>query len=106
MLKDLNKRMVEVGNGREVLDALEELKDTATVLLLDLNMPVMDGYAVIRRMAHDTDRYKKVKTIVISGTFYSNFLEKGLGEHINAYLEKQVVKEQLIHKLRECVTNF
>lgn len=28
MLKDLNKRMVEVGNGREVLDALEELKDT------------------------------------------------------------------------------
>lgn len=106
MLKDLNKRIVQVENGREALDALEELKQTATVLLLDLNMPVLDGYGVIRKMAQDTEAYKHVKTMVISGTFYSDFLEKGLGEHICAYLEKPVVKEQLIHKLRECVINF
>lgn len=106
MLKGLNKRIVEVENGREALDALEELKGAATVLLLDLNMPVMDGYGVISKMAQDADGYRNVRTMVISGTFYSDFLERGLGEHINAYLEKPVVKEQLMHKLRECVTNF
>lgn len=106
MLKHLNKRIVEVENGREALDALGELKDTATVLLLDLNMPVLDGYGVIRKMAENAETYRNVKTMVVSGTFYNDFLEKGLGEHINAYLEKPVVKEQLIHKLRECVINF
>jgi len=106
MLKELDISITEVEDGREALDALEELKQHNTILLLDLNMPVLDGYSVIRKMAEDITSYKKVKIVVVSGTMFNDFLKTGLENHISGYLEKPIEKEDLIRQITKCVTEF
>ena len=40
-------------NGKEALDVLHEKADTLSAVLLDIVMPVMDGYEVLRAMSED-----------------------------------------------------
>ena len=46
MLKD-DFRILEASNGRECLDALEQYGMGISLVLLDINMPVMDGFEVV-----------------------------------------------------------
>lgn len=106
MLQVLGKPITEAEDGREVLQALETLKDHDTILLLDLNMPVLDGYSVIRKMAENKEVYQKVKIVVISGTFFNDFSKTGLEKHISSYLEKPIDEEDLIRHMKKCAAEF
>lgn len=70
-----------------------------TILLLDINMPVMDGYEVIRRIRDNRNTYPKVKTIVLSANDQSGFVVSGLDREVCAYLQKPIDKEVLISKI-------
>ena len=48
-------RTISVGNGREALDVLESGRPVSLVLL-DLTMPVMDGWDFCAELAKDDDR--------------------------------------------------
>lgn len=45
------ERVREVSNGQEALDALAQQR--ADIVLLDINMPVMDGYQFVEAKAQD-----------------------------------------------------
>lgn len=106
MLKDLGTTITEVEDGREALEALETLKVSNTILLLDLNMPVMDGYSVIRKISGNKPEYANVKIVVVSGTMYNDFVKTGLEMHISGYVEKPIEKEDLLQQIRKCETEF
>ena len=62
-LKD--KKYLEASNGR---DAVEVLKQSSVDLVVtDLNMPVMDGEALLLEIKGSTD-WKKIPVIVITST--------------------------------------
>jgi CheY-like chemotaxis protein len=50
-------------NGREALDALEESERLPNLILLDLMMPVMDGWEFRRRQLADS-RLNKIPVVV------------------------------------------
>ena len=52
-------------NGREALDIIEEYRDRLSVVLLDLIMPVMDGFAVLDRVRND-EFLKRIPVIVLT----------------------------------------
>ncbi len=53
-------------NGLEVMRTLEESTKPISLILLDLNMPLMDGFSVIKRIKK-SDIYKDIPIIVITG---------------------------------------
>ena len=53
-------------NGLEVMRTLEETTKPISLILLDLNMPLMDGFSVIKRI-RESDIYKDIPIIVITG---------------------------------------
>ena len=53
-------------NGLEVMRTLEETTKPISLILLDLNMPLMDGFSVIKRIKK-SDIYKDIPIIVITG---------------------------------------
>ena len=58
-------------NGKEVLEKAEEIKPD--LLLLDINMPVMDGFEVLKEISENIETYKIFENIVIIVlTNYSN----------------------------------
>jgi len=51
-------------DGRQAMDILDG-KPGVDLMILDLNMPVMDGFQVLEAM-RGNDRYKDVRTIILT----------------------------------------
>lgn len=51
-------------NGLEAMSIIEENLDL-DLIILDLNMPIMDGFHVLRKLKSD-DKYVKIKTIILT----------------------------------------
>lgn len=65
MLGDLRDgEFIEARNGREALDILEKRRDI-DVVLLDLQMPVMNGFETLQRIK-STDSLREIPVIVIT----------------------------------------
>jgi CheY-like chemotaxis protein len=65
-LRDSGYRVVEARDGREAMDLLLE-HPTPSAIVLDLVMPVVDGYEVLDLLASYT-RLTKVPTLVVSAS--------------------------------------
>ena len=62
-LKD--KKFLEASNGRDVVEVLKQ--SSVDLVVTDLNMPVMDGEALLLEIKGSTD-WKKIPVIVITST--------------------------------------
>ena len=47
--------VLEVSNGQEALDILNQSRDSISLILLDVMMPVMDGYTFLNRLREDPE---------------------------------------------------
>ncbi len=70
------------------------------VLLLDLRMPDMDGFAVLERVRA---RYPQVKVVILSGVDDPAVVEGALKRGATAYLLKQLDPRDLAGSLRQAV---
>jgi CheY-like chemotaxis protein len=67
VLEDEGYDVACVGNGREALDHLKAAKPRPCVILLDLMMPVMDGWQFRREQKLDAD-IADIPLVVITAT--------------------------------------
>ena len=57
--------VITAENGKEGLDKIIEYQDKLSIILLDLMMPVMDGFEVLEEMGRDPE-LKKIPVIVLT----------------------------------------
>lgn len=57
--------LIYAENGREALEKIREYQDRLSVVLLDLIMPVMDGFEVLENVRNDED-LKRIPVIVLT----------------------------------------
>jgi len=76
--------VAEASNGQEVLDALG-IHPEVEIVLADLNMPVMDGHALLRELK---SKYPPVKLIILSMVDDHNTIAGLIGEGASGYLFK------------------
>jgi CheY-like chemotaxis protein len=91
----------EAANGREALDRLKQGKPD--VILLDLMMPEMDGFAVVAALQKKAD-WRDIPVIVIT----SLDLDAKDRERLNAGVQLVLVKERfqpadLVERIRRLV---
>src|SRR3954462_10337704 len=67
VLEDEGYEVACVGNGREALDHLKTTKPQPCVILLDLMMPVMDGWQFRKEQKQDAD-ISSIPLVVITAT--------------------------------------
>ena len=59
-------RVLEAENGQEALDVLHLHEDSISLILLDVMMPVMDGYTFLNRIRDDAE-LSLIPVIVTTG---------------------------------------
>lgn len=80
----------EVENGQEVLDFLE--KQRVNIVVLDINMPVMDGITCAKKIKA---QYKHVKVIILTMYAQKSFIEEIIQIGIDGCLLKNNTGKEL-----------
>jgi CheY-like chemotaxis protein len=106
MLKYVAAEVYSVSDGEEAMEFLNESLNRKVILLLDLNMPNMDGNEVIARVNMESELKNRVRIIVITANLLSAYLKIGMGDSVLDCLEKPVNKEELINLIKLGVTQL
>jgi CheY-like chemotaxis protein len=88
-------------DGRECLDKLN--KNKYDVILLDMMMPVMDGFETLRVMRADIE-LKNNKVIALTALAMKGDMERCLEAGANDYCTKPVDIDKLIQKINTLLT--
>lgn len=95
MLKEtgVDPSMIWLKDGEAVLDHLGQ-GNPMDMIILDLNMPKMDGHALIRRL-RDQDAYHHIAIVVLTGSSSPTDMERVRGAGIESYLIKPMGIEEM-----------
>ena len=91
-------------NGEEAMRQLNLGKNIPTIMLLDLNMPIMDGYAVIKAITNNKEAYPFTRIIVVSASSYEHFIKREDASSISGYIQKPIDKNKLLALLASTAT--
>lgn len=90
-------------NGREALRLLES--QDFDLVLMDVQMPVMDGYSAVRELRGRENRRgrRRIPVIALTANAFSDELSKALEAGCDACLSKPLSKERLFRELARFV---
>jgi len=97
ILLELGFEVIEAGNGREGLDRLVEFPDTSLVLV-DWNMPVMDGLEFIQTVRSDRAN-DALRIVMVTTETESEQMNRAMAAGANEYVMKPFTRDVLIAKL-------
>ncbi len=93
----------EAKNGAEAMLRLRHFSTSVSVVLLDLMMPDMDGYEVLRKMQADVD-LRTIPVIVVSGSDDRETLLKAIESGATDYVTKPVDTELIRIRVRSAIS--
>jgi excisionase family DNA binding protein len=70
------------------------------LVILDLNMPGMDGFEICRQLKQNPDT-AHIKVLIITGFGSQENYDRIIGEGADGFLEKPVEKEILLHHVKD-----
>jgi CheY-like chemotaxis protein len=100
----LNKnqyKIEEACNGREALDKINAFNPD--IVLLDIEMPVMNGYEVIEKLRNMPEPYNKRIVIAVTAHLKENLNIKNCSASFNAVISKPFSPEKINSVIEECL---
>jgi len=99
--------IIHLKDGQEVLDYLfdkkqekDRIKDIASLLLLDIKMPRVDGIEVLRRVKED-EKLKKMPVIMITTTDDPREIDKCHELGCSNYITKPIDYDKFVAAIRQ-----
>ena len=90
--------MTEAENGEEALAAV--VKDRPDLILMDIQLPVLDGYEATRRIKADP-ALSSIPVIAVTSYALSGVEEKARAAGCNDFVPKPYSPRQLLAKIRQ-----
>jgi CheY-like chemotaxis protein len=90
----------EAENGVEAVNKFSQNPDLYDVILMDVQMPVMDGYEATRRIrAMDFPKAKDIPIIALTANVFKEDIEKCFSAGMNDHLGKPIDQDDLLSML-------
>ena len=89
--------LLTASNGEEALKVMDKI--TVDVLLLDWNMPKLDGLSVLKKI-RQTDKYEKLPVIMITSEAAKYNVIEALKAGVSDYIIKPASRKVLIDKIK------
>lgn len=93
-------RVAEAVNGEEAVQRAKEL--VPALVVMDLSLPVMDGWEATRRLKADP-KTKDVVVVALTGHAEPSHAKRALDAGCDDFLAKPCLPDQLVAKIREHV---
>jgi two-component system alkaline phosphatase synthesis response regulator PhoP len=96
----------DITTAQDGIDALKKAKnEKPDIILLDVNIPGMNGFEVCRQIKGDPDLSDSI-VVMISAVYYSDEdARKGMAMGADAYFTKPYENEVLQSKIKELIEN-
>lgn len=102
LLEMAGAQVTLAADGRQAVDMVRSGRDRFDAILMDIRMPVMDGYEASRRIRalgrSDTDR---VPIIAMTANAFSEDVKETLNSGMNAHIAKPIDMEKIIQTIRQ-----
>jgi CheY-like chemotaxis protein len=98
VLAEKNMVIIEAENGREALARLAEHPDVS-IVLMDIMMPEMDGYAAMREIRKDP-RYARMPIVAMTAKALKGDQEKCMAAGASDYIAKPIDVDKLLSLIR------
>jgi two-component system, sensor histidine kinase and response regulator len=100
LLEKQGHTLITANNGREALQVLSQIEWSADLVLMDVQMPEMDGYqatAAIRQL--EETRGGRLPIVAMTAHALDRDRERCLAAGMDAYLTKPIRMERLVEVL-------
>ena len=98
LLKKTEARILRAKNGKEAVDIIAEHKGAVDLILMDINMPVMDGYEAMRIIK---SQHPDLPIIAQTAYTLNNDRHKCLKAGFNDYIAKPVNRVALFRMVND-----
>ena len=94
-------------NGKECIEMLTNTpNNTYSAILMDIHMPVMDGYEATRTIrAMEDDNISKIPIVAMTADAFAEDVQASLDAGMNTHLSKPIVIEEVIKTILRYVHN-
>lgn len=99
----LRHKIIEANNGEEALKALEQKDNLPDIVLLDLNMPKINGIEFLKILKAD-DRLKYIPTIILTTSNNQRDLLECYKIGIAGYILKPLKYEEYVSKIEKLLS--
>ena len=99
LLKPIEANIVTVESGEQALSTAEQDEDHIALILLDVQMPLMDGFEVARQL-HENEKTRSIPIIFITANQDEEHIEKAYLSGAVDFIQKPIRKTALISKVR------
>jgi two-component system cell cycle response regulator DivK len=93
--------VLEASNASQALDKLQE--DTTDLILMDINMPDMDGYTLTSKIK-GMPAYTKIPIIAVTANVMRGDREKSLEAGCDGYIQKPIDIDTLAQQIERFMT--
>ena len=98
-LEVVGYRVIEAANGREAIELAR--REVPSLILLDIQMPILDGYAAIAELRQDV-RFATTPVIAMTAYAMQSDQEKALAAGFTRHISKPVK----LPELRQIITEI
>ena len=95
VLENSGYRVLTATDGQQALDVLRSTEERPCVILLDLMMPVMDGFAFLHEL-RSRPEWQKIPVMVITAKDLSQNERQLLTNNVSQVIEKSAHKRETI----------
>jgi two-component system, chemotaxis family, chemotaxis protein CheY len=98
-VKPLGATTIHASNGQEVLDILEKQLEEVKLILLDWNMPVMNGLEVLEAIKLNKS-YMQIPVIIVSTESEDDKMSRAFAAGAKGYISKPFTADRLLNLVR------
>ena len=99
-VKSLGYETLHAGNGQEVLEILDKEPGGVDLILLDWNMPVLNGFATLLRI-RENPLHRDIPVIMVSTESEDEKVEQALNAGARGYIPKPFTLDSLAAAIRK-----
>ncbi|RJQ82441.1 MAG: response regulator [Desulfobacteraceae bacterium] len=102
VLGPLGYEVLQAANGQEALEILKNQPEQIELVLLDWNMPVLNGFETLKAIKKQK-KCKHIRILMVSTESEDDFIDRALSAGADGYLAKPFTAEALAAKVASVV---